>query len=193
MSSSYDSSDVFDSDDSYDSEDSFASHDGYQYSGGRKRYHTGKQVKHGKHARHSPHHTSPSPSTGSCAGVYILKDNHNRYYVGKSQNMAGRIEDHMHGNGTSFLSGNITSVQSLTSGSANDLESWERSETLARMHRHGIKNVRGWMFTTQELSDRQLDDAFNQICEKFDFCRRCGRNSHFIQTCYAKSKAYWAL
>jgi hypothetical protein len=71
------------------------------------------------------------------------------------------------------------------------MESWERNEVLARMHEFGIDNVRGWMFTYKNMPIDQKVSAFDQICEKFDFCRRCGRNSHFIRDCCSLSTDLW--
>jgi hypothetical protein len=60
------------------------------------------------------------------------------------------------------------------------------------MYRRGINSVRGWMFVSKTLSEEQTESAFNQVCERFDLCRKCGRNSHFASACFAKSKAQWA-
>jgi hypothetical protein len=60
------------------------------------------------------------------------------------------------------------------------------------MYRRGINSVRGWMFVSKTLSKEQTESAFNQVCERFDLCRKCGRNSHFASACFAKSKAQWA-
>jgi hypothetical protein len=131
----------------------------------------------------------------SRAGVYVLKTATGLYYVGKSNDIDARILDHRRGLGAACLAGTggfevISSL--LTSGSAADLESWERHETLQRMKTHGIENVRGWMFTATVLSDDDRCDAFRQICEKYDLCRRCGRNSHFSDQCFASSAVPWA-
>jgi predicted GIY-YIG superfamily endonuclease len=127
------------------------------------------------------------------AGIYSIQDSTGKVYVGKSMNVKKRVGEHMQGLGTSFLcSGEITPIKTITSGSKEDLESWERSETLAQMYRKGIKNVRGWMYTSHSLSEQQIHDAFGQVCEKFDLCRKCGRNSHFVDKCFAKTKAEWA-
>ncbi len=48
----------------------------------------------------------------------------------------------------------------LTTGSGADLESWERNETLQRMKKLGISNVRWWMFSSVNLSDNEYADAF---------------------------------
>jgi hypothetical protein len=59
------------------------------------------------------------------------------------------------------------------------------------MHEFGIDNVRGWMYTFKNMLVEQKVSAFDQICEKFDFCRKCGRNSHFIRDCQSMSTDLW--
>ncbi len=71
------------------------------------------------------------------------------------------------------------------------MESWERNEVLTRMHEFGIDNVRGWMYTFRNIPVEQKVSAFDQICEKFDFCRKCGRNSHFVRDCGAMTTDLW--
>jgi len=128
----------------------------------------------------------------SSAGVYAIGDSSGKIYVGKSMDTQKRFNEHTRGSGTSFLKGNIKKRSTATNGSKADMESWERNETLEQMYRTGIRNVRGWMFTASVLTDQQTQDAFNQICEKYDLCRKCGRNSHFMAKCYAKTRAEWA-
>ena len=128
------------------------------------------------------------------SGVYVLRTSDGLYYVGKSTDIDARIQEHRSGGGASCISGSSFSeiTRLLTSGSASDLESWERNETLQRMKLHGIENVRGWMFTEARLSHESRHDAFRQICEKFDLCRKCGRSSHFAERCFAKTVDSWA-
>ena len=113
-------------------------------------------------------------------------------YVGKSQDVERRIEQHMSGEGTQCLSGRVRRLEVGEAGTERDLESWERNETLARMYKHGVDKVRGWMFTSARLSAEQEEQAFGQICEKYDLCRQCGRNTHFADKCFARSRAFWA-
>lgn len=59
----------------------------------------------------------------------------------------------------------------------------ERDETLRYMFLRGIHNVRGWRYTTVELSDAMVEDAECNIRELFDLCRRCGGGNHFMGSC----------
>ena len=117
------------------------------------------------------------------AGVYALVTSRGRHYVGKSEDIDGRVDMR----GESF-----TRVPLLTRGFVYDLESWERNETLTRMLRYGISSVRGWIFVTRTLSESQWVSAFNQVCERFDLCRTCGRDTHFADACFSGSMASWA-
>ena len=71
------------------------------------------------------------------------------------------------------------------------MESWERVEVLTRMHQFGIDNVRGWLYKLKTMPIEQKVDAFDQICFRFGFCRKCGRNSHLIGDCHAMSTDLW--
>ena len=183
-------------DDGVSDEDSFSDDDNVCFKCG-KAGHWANECYVKKRSASSSGHTHSKErkvSHNETAGVYTIQDSTGKVYVGKSNNIEKRIEEHKQGLGTAFLSKNgITQIQTVTSGSKNDMESWERAETLTQMYHRGITRVRGWMFTTSSLSEHQVQDAFGQICEKFDLCRKCGRNSHFISSCFAKSKADWAI
>jgi len=135
----------------------------------------------------------PPPPPSGVYALQTLSGDAPSFYVGKSNNIAKRMQDHRDGMGTPYLAGcDVARVPLCTEGSSDDLESWERNETLQRMLVFGIDNVRGWMFTTRNLQPEERRIAFAQICEKNDLCRRCGRNSHFVSECFAKSTAPWA-
>lgn len=138
--------------------------------------------------------TNPSPPKKQrpSPGIYALQDSSGLIYVGKSVDRAKRIRQHRSGQGTSFLSGEINEIPLSTIGSIHDLESWERNETLSQMYLKGIDQVRGWMFSSPTLSPIQKRQAYQQVCEKFDLCRKCGRHTHFANECRARSLAFWA-
>jgi len=129
-------------------------------------------------------------------GVYVLRlDNKPTpfFYVGKSSNIAERIQQHRDGEGAYCVMGEpFTQVPPVTHGSMDDMESWERNEVLTRMFEFGINNVRGWMYTFKTMSVEQKVSAFDQICEKFDRCRKCGRGTHFVRDCQAMSADLWS-
>lgn len=120
-------------------------------------------------------------------GVYVLQAPDGTFYVGKSCNIQERLKRHLEGTGATCAKGKCNRVPPLTPA-CDDLEAWERNEVLARMRRFGVGNVRGWMYTSKQLSDAQVEHAFFQVCEKFDLCRRCGLSGHFVAQCRAHGK-----
>lgn len=116
-------------------------------------------------------------------GVYVLQKEDGSFYVGKSLNVAERLKQHANGTGASCAHGSVRRVPTTTSPIVDDLEAWERAETLTRMRHFGISRVRGWMYTTPKLSDSQREHAFQQVCEKHDLCRKCGNAGHFAAKC----------
>jgi hypothetical protein len=123
------------------------------------------------------------------AGVYVLKNTStNVIYVGKSENISNRIQQHMEENRPAIM----TQERTLTNGSVADLESWERNEVLTRMYSDGMESVRGWRYTRRgALTKEEMISAKNDIVEKFDLCRRCGHNTHFADKCFARTPASW--
>ena len=125
-------------------------------------------------------------------GVYVLQRPDGLFYVGKSCNIQERLRQHREGTGAACAKGQCRRVPPMTPA-CDDLEAWERSEVLARMYKHGVRSVRGWMFTSHDFSEGEAEQAFRQVCEKFDLCRRCGRRGHFAAECRAHGRPEWAL
>ena len=123
------------------------------------------------------------------AGVYVLRNlSTNICYVGKSLNVSNRILQHRYENNADILKRETL----LTNGSVDDLESWERNEVLTQMFTEGMDCVRGWRYTSRgPLTQDVKQSAKADIIEKFDLCRRCGRDSHFSNNCYARRPASW--
>lgn len=135
------------------------------------------------------------PTDDGDDGVYVLELDDGRYYVGKSHRIAERLRQHTEGEGAACAKGYRRRVTPLTAR-ADDFEAWERAETLARMRRHGIGRVRGWMYTAPDMGEAQRDHAYQQVCERFDLCRRCGREGHFAANCAGGGQLQrprWAL
>lgn len=120
-------------------------------------------------------------------GVYVLSLPHGGIYVGKSSDIEERLRQHRSGGGAACAKDFLRRIAPMTPPTA-DLEAWERAETLARMYAHGISKVRGWMYTAPEMDHVQREHAFGQVCERFDLCRRCGSEAHFITACKAQAR-----
>lgn len=133
-------------------------------------------------------------NTASEEGVYVLRFTDGSkplFYVGKSSNIQMRIQQHTQGQGAACTTGREFTRVPCLAPDMTDMESWERSEVLERMHQFGMDSVRGWKFTLRTMPLAQRVSAFDDVCERFDLCRRCGRGSHFIRECEALTTDRW--
>jgi predicted GIY-YIG superfamily endonuclease len=119
--------------------------------------------------------------------VYILELQKGRVYVGKSGNVARRLEQHKSGSGSAFTkefppTGVVLPRLGHVTGAG---DAAERDETLRYMFLRGIQNVRGWKYTRVRMDEEELADAEDNIRELFNLCRKCGHPGHFIGQCKA--------
>ena len=130
------------------------------------------------------------PDGFSNEGVYVLELPNGRLYVGKSTNIEERISQHSAGGeGGAVCAKGFKQRIPTSTPRQTDCESWERTETLTLMRKHGIGKIRGWFYTSPDLSPTLREHAFQQICEKFDLCRICGHGNHFATQCSRRERA----
>ena len=129
-------------------------------------------------------------------GVYViqLKDK-KKYYVGKSDNIEKRINDHKKGNEkcAKYIknNGGVFKVLEPLTPCDKNISNWEKDETLLRMVKHGYNNVRGWEFTSsKDLSKEDCDMIKRLLMGLGDRCRKCGNKGHFVKDCNSE-KAKW--
>jgi predicted GIY-YIG superfamily endonuclease len=120
-------------------------------------------------------------------GIYVLELAQGRVYVGHSADVRRRILQHKTGQGAAFTkafppTGVLLPRLGCVTGSA---EAAERDETLRYMFLRGIQLVRGWKYVQVKMSEKDEQDAEENIRELFDLCRRCGHPGHFITQCKA--------
>ena len=130
-------------------------------------------------------------------GVYVFQcNNKNKYYVGKSDNVENRINQHNTGDGAKFVKNNggvYKQLDLITPNNTEDLGLREQQETIAQMLVHGFNNVRGWEFTSSvDLTYEECVSIKTLILGSGDFCRKCGSTEHFIKDCENK-KENWLI
>ena len=129
------------------------------------------------------------------AGVYVLKLHGLPYqfYVGSSKNISARVDQHRNGTGAVCTQDatRIEYVSRIPCQSLKELDDMERKETLDRMYKYGINQVRGWKFSTKVLSEAHKQQALEDICCRFNLCLKCGETKHFVGECRSKTKAKW--
>ena len=113
-------------------------------------------------------------------GVYVLELDDGTFYIGKSDDINKRIRNH---NALYVKKRTVVGEHPPLTAPSDDLEGWERSETLQRMLEHGVSCVRGWKYTSEKIDH---ESAFSDLVERFDLCRLCGNKGHFAKFCRKK-------
>ena len=127
-------------------------------------------------------------------GVYVLELNGGGFYVGKSENVQARVQQHLAGVGSSrycVARGGVKRVLSTLTPAQENLAGWEQSETLAQMRLRGVGNVRGFEWTTQVLKPTDYQTIRTLQLGTADLCRKCGGEGHFAAQCGTRRKQAW--
>lgn len=141
-------------------------------------------------------HAKAHPHTPT-RGVYVLRLDDGCIYVGKSDNVNSRIAQHRSGTGQCARWCSVHGTQHMQRmptrcpPSGDDLDAWEKNETLVQMMHHGVDKVRGWAFTSEILAYEQLVTIKTLITEQADVCRVCGHEGHFASACASQVTAPW--
>lgn len=117
--------------------------------------------------------------------IYILNCEENKYYIGKTDNLSKRLQEHFKGDGSSWTSKYKPLGVVEVKKSFNKYD--EDKYVLNYMEKYGIKNVRGGSYSTIDLTNKQKKYLERQIASANNLCYRCGRKGHFIKKCYAKT------
>ena len=117
--------------------------------------------------------------------IYVLKLKGGKWYVGKSDNPLKRYEQHLNGHGSSWTK--LYSPISLEKTIQNASHFDEDKVTKEYMAKYGIDNVRGGSYCSVELDDFQMEVLNREIWGAQNKCTRCGRSTHFVKDCYAKT------
>jgi len=119
----------------------------------------------------------------STTNIYILRLQGGRYYIGKSDNVSKRYEQHLNGTGSSWTKKYkpISVDKIIPNASAFD----EDKYTKMYMSKYGMDKVRGGSYVNVELDDFQKQSINTEIWGAKDLCTQCGRAGHFVKDCYA--------
>ena len=123
----------------------------------------------------------------STTNIYVLKLEGGKYYVGKTNNLIKRYEEHLSGRGSAWTRAYKPIKLEKTIENVSPFE--EDKVTKEYMSKYGIDKVRGGSYVETELSDFQKDALNTEIWAAKDCCTNCGRKGHFVKDCYATSDA----
>jgi hypothetical protein len=115
--------------------------------------------------------------------IYILKLQHGKYYVGKTDNLERRKQEHINGTCSWTKKHPPISVEQIIPN-ASDFD--EDKYTKIYMDKYGIDNVRGGSYVTEELDELQYYSVQKEIWAVKNLCNQCGRDGHFVKNCKYK-------
>lgn len=123
--------------------------------------------------------------------IYVLKLENGKYYVGKTNNVLRRVQEHTDGRGSKWteLHKFVELVDVFPVENCFD----EDTRTLLTMKTHGVDNVRGGTYSTTILTQNQLNAINASMRTSDDLCYACGKSGHFSGQCNAtKPKKQYA-
>lgn len=119
--------------------------------------------------------------------IYILKLEGGNYYVGKSENVIKRYQEHMNGDGSAWTRKyKPVSLERVIENASPFDEDKYTKETMAK---YGIDKVRGGSYVEIDLSEFHTEALKMEIWGAKDLCTTCGRKGHWAKDCYAKTDA----
>jgi len=118
--------------------------------------------------------------------IYIIKLEDNKYYVGKTNNLERRKQEHINGNASAWTNKyKPISIEKII----YDTSSFDEDKyTKEYMAKYGIDNVRGGSYTKINLDDEQKELLQREIDGANDVCYNCGKKNHFIKDCSINKK-----
>jgi predicted GIY-YIG superfamily endonuclease len=123
--------------------------------------------------------------------IYILKLRAGKYYIGKTKNIEKRYEEHLTGTGSGWTKKYkpVSLIKTIKSTSPFDEDKYVKEY----MAKYGIENVRGGSYSNIVLDENSIAVLEKEIRHSNNVCMRCGRDTHYIKDCYAKTDVDGAI
>ncbi len=117
--------------------------------------------------------------------IYVLECQKGKYYIGKTNNIERRIEEHLETRGSAWTRKYrpIKIIRIIE----NQPLYMEDVITKEYMLKYGINNVRGGAYVQEKLDDIQYFALQKEFWNIIGACMRCGRKTHMATECYASS------
>lgn len=113
--------------------------------------------------------------------LYCLLLEGGRYYVGKSNNVEVRLEDHLHHEGSEWT---ILHKPVSVCEIRHDCDDWDEDKFVKQMMAlHGVDKVRGGSYSQSVLPQFVKDLLVREIRGATNRCFRCGASDHFSSSC----------
>lgn len=139
-------------------------------------------------ARLHPH--PPSTMASSTQFIYVLLLEQGKYYVGSSNNVQRRFQEHQSGQGSAwtrlyppiYIEKQYVVAPGSYAGLAED------HEVTSMMMQHGIDRVRGGSYSTIQFTAEQQEALKRSLRHAGQKCLKCGRTGHIAVQCYARTE-----
>lgn len=116
--------------------------------------------------------------------IYVLRLEGGKYYVGKTDNVQRRYQEHLNGKGSAWTREHAPVKLERTIKGASVFDEDKIVKEL--MAKHGIDNVRGGAYVNKKLDAVQTEALTRELRGATDCCNKCGKSGHFAARCYAK-------
>lgn len=116
--------------------------------------------------------------------LYVLQLEDDKWYVGKTDDLAKRFEEHKAGKGSEWtrLYNPIRIAETQSIASVHD----ETNKTKDLMKKYGIDNVRGGAYCQTNLQEQAVQAIKHELNSGTDKCYNCGMKGHFANRCPSK-------
>ena len=119
--------------------------------------------------------------------IYILKLKDSCWYIGRTADVAKRVESHFKNQGSAWtkIHKPIALETTYTNASPFDEDKFVKQY----MYQYGIDKVRGGTYSQPTLDPILVKVVQRELWGAQDLCFLCGR-PHFVSKCYAKKDIY---
>ena len=120
--------------------------------------------------------------------IYILQLTSNKYYIGKTENVGSRVQEHFNGTGSAWTKRYHPVRLVISYPNCDHFD--EDKYTKKYMSKYGIDNVRGGSYCKLTLTDSEKDNIKRELSGASDECLKCGKMGHFAAQCQVKASYY---
>ncbi len=113
--------------------------------------------------------------------IYILKLENNKYYIGKTDNITKRYNEHINGLGSFWTKINkpVCIIKIIENCSPFDEDKYVKEY----MNKYGINNVRGGSYNQIKINEDIIILLENEFKTSNNLCYNCDSPDHFVGEC----------